>query len=192
MVMLRELQGSPWTTGDSPLGRRLAGVEDDRSLLAGQGVSAALLQAEIDRSWAIQDQAKDQVTFIAKLYEQHRDSPLLGDDILAISDAELFDAIAQVNHLADWTLDELEPLSRYIRRLERFRDQGIVWSSEAQILLAELRRVESLYEWFETIARQWSEQLCAEYLRRHPELPRLPFEPIDFGPTNSARLPPAI
>jgi len=105
------------------------------------------------------------------------------------SDDLLLDRMYQFGLYAESILDRLEVLDRRIPDLEQWRDKGKPWNQAAEDLLQELRRLRTLYQENEATMRRWSDQLCDDYERRHPELPTLPFEPLDLGPTNSARLP---
>lgn len=104
----------------------------------------------------------------------------------------LLDRMYQFGLYAEGILTRLEVLDYRILDLERWRDMGKAWNKTAEDLLQELRRLRTLYGENEAAMRKWSDQLCEEYERRHPELPKLPFEPLDLGATNSARLPPVL
>lgn len=134
--------------------------------------------------------AKDQfeTTRSEQLHELAQSEPeLKGLD--KASDGLLLDRIYQFGLYAESILTRLEVLDRRIPDLERWRDKGKAWDQAAEDLLQELRRLRTLHRENEATMRKWSNQLCEEYERRHPVLPTLPFEPLDLGPTNSARLP---
>jgi len=116
------------------------------------------------------------------------DSTVAGYELL--SDDAMLSAIRRSRAFSDRAFTRLEIVRRYLERFEGIRDRAGVWSSDAEALLKDLKHLESLLSWAEDAGRQWSEQLCEEFLRRHPELPRPQILPIDFGPTDSARLPP--
>lgn len=105
------------------------------------------------------------------------------------SDDLLLDRMYQFGLYAEGILTRLEVLDCRVSDLEQWRDKGKAWNQAAEDLLQELRRLKTLYKENEATMRKWSNQLCEECERRHPELPKLPFEPLDLGATNSARLP---
>lgn len=152
-------------------------------------------QAAIDhyvsdfRQWLASDQSV--TTRSEQLHQLTKSEPVL-EGLDKASDELLLDRTYQFGLYAEIMLARLEVMDRRIPDLEQWRDKGKAWNKTAENLLNELRRLKTLYEDNEATMRRWCDQLCEEYERRHPELSKLPFQPLDLGPTNSARLPPVL
>lgn len=79
-----------------------------------------------------------------------------------------------------------------IRLLCDLRQRVSSWSQDAEDLVSELRHRYEQLRVCERICLECSLSTGREYDRRHPPSDVLPFEPIDLGATNSARLPPVL
>lgn len=125
---------------------------------------------------------------VEKLYEASRDDyALTGFD--QATDEILLNRMELMGIFAERMLDEAEAIEKNMASLESIKADGSQWNGEAEALLVEKRSVLAVLKWAEHAGRCWLNQICDEYERRHPELPPLPFEPLNLGPTNAARLP---
>jgi len=184
MVALRDWPISEWTSdGTVPWGGFRAGLEpaielsvDDILASEVRRVRALLIAAASEISWlrAIQTKAGSDATITG--FESEGADALLR-------------RLDGARYFVSATRNRLEPLSAYIAKLERVRRSGSVWSSDAESLLGELLGVRDVLIWAEAAGLGWSAQLHAEIERRNHDLPPLPFEPLDLGPSDSARLP---
>lgn len=97
------------------------------------------------------------------------------------------DQLATVSSIhGEWS----ENVCEAVRMLEAIKEhRPAVWSRSAEELLGELRMNLDDLRWVEKTFYDWSNRVGEEFDRRHPDLPPLPFEPLDLGPMDSARLP---
>lgn len=186
-MVLSDIPISSWLS-NCPMdpGERWAG--EASVALDDQGSSQAVLDQYVSSFRELLAKNQPETARAEQLHRLTESGPDLGGLDKAPDDL-LLDRTYQFGLYAEDILDRLEVLDRRIPNLERCRDRGMVWSEAAEDLLQELRRLRTLHKDNEVTLRRWSDQLCDEFLRRHPELPKLPFEPLDLGPTNSARLP---
>jgi hypothetical protein len=103
---------------------------------------------------------------------------------------KLIDKLATVSSIhSAWADDIRGP----IEMLEWVKNNHpSLWNSEAQRLVGELKQHLSLFEWVRDVTWKWSDEVGQYFDRNHPDLPHLPFTPIDMGPSDSSRLPPVL
>lgn len=108
------------------------------------------------------------------------------------SDNELFHQITLCTELGEKAIDEVAALEEIVTVLERIKRSSNVWSARTESLLQRLHRLDESVRWLRKVARHWVELIAVEFERRRGGGHGLPFEPIDLGPSNSARLPPVL
>jgi hypothetical protein len=182
-----DMLGRIWTAAngagrfDASALREWSAGPDDRERLRAEVLRIRPLVADLRKEYAAHQ----------RIREQHGDDPRM-TGFQHESDEWLLDHMYRAGLFAEILLDQSESLTQYLQRLQAVRTERRVWCDEAEQLLADIIALRETLEWAERAARLWESQFCDEYQRRHPEAARLPFEPADLGPTNSARLPPVL
>ncbi len=190
-MLFNALHSVPWTVaGPSSRAGNGWGQDDSRQLCQAD-TNQQILQVVISDVRGHLSELRAEIEAYENFYNKNRDDTDLSD-LAEASDDLVLDRMYQLGLVAEKLLDRVEILDRVVRDFERCRDLTRVWTDDAGELLARLQQLRVIYIWVEKTFRQWSHLLCDEYERRHPELPKLPIEPLDLGPTNAARLPPVL
>lgn len=121
----------------------------------------------------------------------------IGDDhtiegLARLNDETLLNLVDQFAYVADLHGKWAEELSVACELLRSGRTNSAHWSPDGNELILELEAHLNCLRRVEATMFEWSHTVGIEFDRRHPDLLGLPFEPLDMGPTNSARLPPVL
>ena len=189
-MVVQNLQDMPWTTDQELMAGQVpeGWLEEGARTPADEGDKNALLGSEVARVRGLIQPLQGLISRLETWSGRYGNDSRIGG-FESLSDEAMLGYIRQACGFSDRAFTRLEPVRRCVERFEAIRDGAGVWNNDAAALLKDLQHLESVLCWAEDAGRRWSEQLCEEYLRRHPELPKSPVEPIDFGPTDSARLP---
>lgn len=134
------------------------------------------------------DSFRDAAAKHENVFETH-ETRITEDVVREWSDDQLLDHVHQFGMVAEAIHTWNDIIDQNLNCLHKWKTETGVWSDAAELLVARMEKLSRIFNWNTDALYQWMNQLGTEYLRRNPDLPALPAEPLDLGPTNSARLP---